>query len=256
MGTRQYPKMGYSDIPETGYDDEAMSIDPMRTGRLFRQRRGKTPQEEIARKTGVSQSAIDRMERGDWKKLSENVQKLARYYGVRLPDAEFDEHIDSSEVAAQFNGNQTARTLGVPELETRAGMGGGGAISIELRAGGVAADPTKPDQWVLPPGFVRDELRAAPSGLVILETQGDSMLPTLAPGERVFVDTRHKRPSPDGIYALRDEFGGLIVKRLHALSRGRFSIISDNPTHPAREIKISDLADDIVGRVVGAVKRL
>lgn len=254
VGTRQYPNMGRASLPAPGYDI-GMALDPEKIGRQLRAKRGNRPQDEIEEVTGVSQTSIDRIEKGQWKKLSEAVVTLARYFSVSLPGVRFDEHIESSEIA--HNGVRSAPSAGIPELETRAGLGGGGAVSIEVQAGTVSADPVKPDQWHFPRGFIRDELRALPAGLVILETQGDSMSPTLFPGERVFVDTNHRRPSPDGVYALRDQFGGLVVKRLHALAKkGRFSVISDNPAHPPKEVSAADLEADVLGRVVGSIRRL
>jgi phage repressor protein C with HTH and peptisase S24 domain len=53
---------------------------------------------------------------------------------------------------------------------------------------------------------VREQLHTTPERLVILDTNGDSMAPTIASGERVIVDTGHKTPTPDGLYAIRDTF--------------------------------------------------
>lgn len=80
------------------------------------------------------------------------------------------------------------------------------------------------------------------------------MAPTIQPGERVIVDTGHRLPSPDGIYALRDRFGAIVVKRLHSPGRGKsIKVISDNPMHPPEEMDLQEIA--IVGRVVGGWKR-
>lgn len=78
------------------------------------------------------------------------------------------------------------------------------------------------------------------------------MATTLIEGDFVLVDIRHRLPSPDGLYALGDEFGGIIVKRLEVAS-GRddetiVRVISDNPRHAAKERPLSEL--NIVGRVL------
>lgn len=236
-----------------------MSFNPIKTGKELKAARVKRglSQEDLEEETGVSQTAIGDIELGKRKKLGPQAIQLLRFFGHAVPALGIEEHIDSAEVAAGF-GTVSDRFGGaIKELETRAGMGGGGIVSIEHKAGNLAADPVKPDRWQFPPGFIRNELRAAPQGVIIAETQGDSMVPTLHPGDRVVIDTNHRRPSPDGVYALRDQFGGLIVKRLHTLAkRGLFSVISDNPAHPPREVKGRDLEGEIIGRVVGAVKRL
>lgn len=118
------------------------------------------------------------------------------------------------------------------------------------------ADPVKDEAWTFPSRFVREELRAAEPNLRVIETQGDSMAPTILSGDRVIVDAGHRVPSPDGIYALRDQFDLIVVKRLQALrtTPPRLRIISDNQTHEAEEVGLDDVA--IVGRVLWALKRL
>lgn len=255
VGTRQYPQVVRPVTPVSGYYS-GMALDPIKIGKAIRQKRGKMPQEDVVRATGLSQTSVGRIESGKWKNISENVLILARYFKIPLPGVSEEEHIPSEDVANGF-GFSDSVSEGTPELSSRGGMGGGGISNIDVQNGRLSGDAVKRDRWFLPNGFVRNELRAAPHGLVVVETQGDSMFPTLAPGERVFVDTAHKTPSPDGIYAMRDQFGGLIVKRVHALSkRGQFSIISDNPSHPSTEIAGSELEENIIGRVVGALKRL
>ena len=144
----------------------------------------------------------------------------------------------------------------IREIDVRVGLGGGGYADREVRRDGNHADPVKEEAWSFPISFIREELRAAAARIVIFETQGDSMLPTLSPGERVLVDTGHKVPSPDGIYALRDSYGSLIVKRLQTLRRGeppRLMVLSDNPAHAPEEVGADEI--EIVGRVVCSLRR-
>jgi phage repressor protein C with HTH and peptisase S24 domain len=74
---------------------------------------------------------------------------------------------------------------------------------------------------------------------------------------RAIVDTGHKNPSPDGLYALRDTFDHAIVRRLQVLRAAnptRLKIICDNPNQASEEIPLSDL--QIVGKVVCCLKLL
>lgn len=178
-------------------------------------------------------------------------------------------HIDSHELAmgeapapadeAMTIGQETGRR-GVPDgtlaqIDVTGGMGGGG---LTLVADGVpgkngmtfAAEHVR-DYWRLPP-FLLAGMGLKPHDTIVLPVQGDSMLPTLNEGDFVFVDTRHRLPSPDGLYALTDEFGGIVVKRLEILGRREdevfIRVISDNERHPARERMLSEMR--IIGRVV------
>jgi len=180
------------------------------------------------------------------------------------------------EIAAAFDMSETELRLGdgrrrqesdqidqpseapalIREYDLRAGMGGGGFPDRAIVLHGNISDPVKPDRWQFPQGFIRQDLRAPQDRLLIVETQGDSMVPTISPGERVIVDTSHTMPSPDGIYAIRDRYGAIQVKRLQSMRRGDppvIKIISDNVSHPAEDVGADEIA--IVGRVICGFKR-
>jgi hypothetical protein len=143
----------------------------------------------------------------------------------------------------------------IVELDVRAGLGGGGiAEHAYVRRSGelTQVDGIKPEPWHVPFDFVRESFRVPVSRLVVLETIGDSMSPTIETNERVFVDVGHRIPSPDGIYAIRDRFGEIIVKRLQ-VDGDRLLILSDNPRHLPRNVGLDEV--EIVGKVVAGIKR-
>lgn len=157
-------------------------------------------------------------------------------------------------------GSETGRR-GVPvdasaQLDVTAGMGGGGLTIISEgvpgRSGMTFAAEFVRDFWRLP-HEVLAALGLKAADVIIVPVQGDSMSETLIEGDYVFVDTRHRLPSPDGIYCLTDDFGGLVVKRLEVVSRPRddevmVRVISDNPRHEPKERMLSELR--IIGRVL------
>jgi signal peptidase I len=51
--------------------------------------------------------------------------------------------------------------------------------------------------WTLPVEYLRTELRA--SDVDIIAVNGDSMQPTLVPGDRVMINKRQIAPSPDSV---------------------------------------------------------
>ncbi|MFG1461774.1 S24 family peptidase [Xanthobacter sp. DSM 24535] len=190
------------------------------------------------------------------------------FHGRGSPDA----HIDSSVVAEDEErpdrlvdepmtvGSETGRR-GLPgdasaQIDVTAGMGGGGLTIISDgvpgRKGMTFAAEHVRDFWRLPKE-VTAALGLHAADIVVIPVQGDSMAETLSEGDYVFVDTRHRLPSPDGLYVLTDDFGGLVVKRLEVSSHPRdeeatVRIISDNPRHAPKERQLSDL--QIIGRVV------
>lgn len=109
------------------------------------------------------------------------------------------------------------------------------------------------DYWQLP-DRVLGRMGLAPASMACFPVQGDSMDPTICDGDVVFIDTRHRVPSPPGVYALADEFGGVVVKRLEVVSRPgddpiTVRVSSDNPRHLDRELTLGEI--HIIGRYVG-----
>ena len=147
---------------------------------------------------------------------------------------------------------------GIIELDTLAGLGGGGELSVAYRRNGdiiEMRDAIKPEAWVFPEEFVNKRLRAKEADVIAIETLGDSMAPTIASGDRVFINTKHKIPSPDGIYAFRDRFNQIVVKSLKVPRDPQVShviVISDNPKYPAETMSLDDIV--IIGRVVAILK--
>jgi len=128
---------------------------------------------------------------------------------------------------------------------------------LKKRKEGSHIDLIKPDGWFFPADFVREQLQTSPKHLLVVEAEGDSMAPTITPGDRVVVDTGHKTPSPDGLYAIRDSFDNVIIRRLQLLRAtrpSRVKIISDNPKHAVEEVDLNDL--EIVGRARCCLKLL
>jgi transcriptional regulator with XRE-family HTH domain len=215
--------------------------------------------------SGISKQQLSRLENGQIRLRLDHLKPFATPLGYspeqillwgRYPGT--GNHIESSDVLREEGPQDEPLGPGpgqVAELDTRAGMGGGGVASREMRRDGKHIDPVKSEGWVFPPSFVRDQLHTAAVRLLVLDTTGDSMAPTLMSGDRVIVDTGHKTPSPDGLYAIRDAFEGIVVKRLQVVRSSRrasVKIISDNPNHAAEEVPLNEL--EIVGKVLCGLK--
>jgi transcriptional regulator with XRE-family HTH domain len=231
-----------------------------------RESRGMT-RSELVRLTGVSKQQLSRLENGVVRLRLDHLKPFANALGYsaeqillwgRYPGTPAGGgHIESSDVLRDEPRREAfgPRPGQVVELDIRAGMGGGGVPSRELRKDGRHADAVKPEGWVFPPGFVREELHASPAHLIVLDTTGDSMVPTITSGERVIVNTAHRTPTPDGLYAIRDAFGAIVIKRLQLLRSAQptqVKIISDNANHPTEEVPLNEL--EIVGKVICCLK--
>ena len=224
---------------------------------------------ELVRLSGISKQQLSRLENGLIRLRLDHLKPFALHLGYtpeqillwgRYPGtgAVGSSHIESSDVLREESGQDEPFGPApgqVPELDTRAGMGGGGLPTREVRKDGKHADPLKAEGWLFPASFVREQLHTSPGRLLVLDTTGDSMAPTVVSGERVIVDTGHKTPTPDGLYAIRDTFECIVVKRLQVVRSSRptrVKIISDNPNHPSEEIPLGEL--EIVGKVLCCLK--
>jgi phage repressor protein C with HTH and peptisase S24 domain len=79
---------------------------------------------------------------------------------------------------------------------------------------------------------------------------GDSMMPTLYPGQKVMVHINDKRPTPPGIFYLWDGMG-LVIKRVELIpgsSPPTVRIKSDNPKYESYERTVDEAR--INGRVI------
>jgi transcriptional regulator with XRE-family HTH domain len=230
-----------------------------------RQARGMS-RTELVRRSGVSKQQLSRLENGQIRLRLDHLKPFASHLGYtpeqillwgRFPGTG-GSHIESSDVLREETSHD--EPLGpapgqIPELDTRAGLGGGGVPAREVRKDGKHADPIKSEGWLFPPSFVREQLHTSASRLLVLDTTGDSMAPTVLSGDRVIVDTGHKTPTPDGLYAIRDTFGSIVVKRLQVMRSSRptrVKIISDNPNHASEEIPVGDI--EVVGKVLCCLK--
>ena len=232
-----------------------------------RQARGMS-RSELVRLSGVSKQQLSRLENGLIRLRLDHLKPFAGPLGYtpeqillwgRYPGTGgvAGSHVELSDVlreeAAQEDFGPAPGQ--VPELDTRAGLGGGGLPAREVRKEGRYADPLKAEGWLFPASFVREQLHASAARLLVLDTTGDSMAPTIMSGERVIVDTGHKTPTPDGLYAIRDTFQCIVVKRLQVLRSSRptrVRVISDNPNHPSEEAPLGEV--EIVGKVLCCLK--
>lgn len=248
----------------------ARTIKPSKTmtGLYYARESRHMSRSELVRRTGISKQQLSRLEGGTIRLRLDHLKPFANILGYspeqillwgKYPGTPTGGgHVESSDVLREESGYE--EPLGpafgqVAELDTRAGMGGGGVPAREMRKEGRYTDPIKSEGWLFPASFVREQLHASTPRLLVLDTTGDSMAPTIASGERVIVDTGHKTPTPDGLYAIRDTFDSIVVKRLQLLRSShptRVKIISDNSTHPSEEVPLGDL--EIVGKVLCCLK--
>lgn len=220
-------------------------------------------QVRLAQYCGVTQATISRWLKGtdpegpNRDKLIELHKSLtSKPYSTFDPDS-VDLEVDEPITHGTETGLRGAPDGSSAQLDVTAGMGAGGmtivAPGIPGKSGMTFHAEVISDYWRVPPAILSSMGGAKAKDITFIPCQGDSMAPTLVEGDVVVVDTRHGWPSPDGIYAILDQFGGIIVKRLElreAIGDGPMlvAVISDNPRHREKIMAVDEVK--IVGRVL------
>lgn len=130
----------------------------------------------------------------------------------------------------------------IPVVNVEASAGGGKLVFEEETEHFIAFSK----MWL-------ERMGLTPSKLFTVPTSGESMIPTINPGEFLLCsrDDQHKLPG-DGIYLIRID-GHVLVKRVQVLPRKRLKITSDNAAYEAYEITLDDGIDfAILGKVIFA----
>jgi len=98
--------------------------------------------------------------------------------------------------------------------------------------------------------WIRTVSKAPLDQLAVISVDGDSMEPTLRPGDTVLIDFRQNQPGDkDGIYVIRTG-NGLQVKRVQVeLGKQLITVLSDNPAYgPQPHLNPDDI--HVIGRVI------
>jgi phage repressor protein C with HTH and peptisase S24 domain len=169
------------------------------------------------------------VKRGTPRRLAERDRRaLAAFYGV--PDAVLGGPADAAARSALIH---------LPRLDVAASAGPG-SLGEERPGGRIGLDAA----WLR---------EIAPNGtahLSAIRVAGDSMVPTLADGDEIIVDSAPRaQPLADGIWVLRRD-DALLVKRLaRDPASGHITIISDNPAYPPSGPH-PPAALSVIGRVI------
>jgi phage repressor protein C with HTH and peptisase S24 domain len=176
------------------------------------------------------------IKRGTPRRLAEEDRRtLARYFGV-----------DEETLGTRTREGDAEERIAIRRLDVGASAGPGALPESERPVSSFAFDA----RWL------KRLCAARPEDLSIIRVQGDSMVPALADGDEIMVDSSDAAARlRDGIYVMRrDE--ELIVKRVAVNpATRRISVQSDNPAYPSWPECDAD-AIAIVGRVVWAGRKM
>ena len=134
----------------------------------------------------------------------------------------------------------------VPVYNVAASAGDGAVIDGEDVVGAMA----------LPDSYLKRLTRANIADLSIIGVKGDSMVPSLHDDDIVMLDRSKRDLSFDGLFVIRDDGAGLLVKRIgRASRRGYIMLISDNrDLYPSVERPLDEI--EVIGKVIWCGRKL
>lgn len=140
----------------------------------------------------------------------------------------------------------SADMVAIPEYDVRLSAGPGALVGEEAAV----------DVWTFSRRYLVDQMRLNPDTLAVVEVVGDSMMPTLATGDRVLIDHADRNPARGGIFALWDTDATVVkrVERIPASDPPMLTLISDNKNHNQYQVLAEYV--NVIGRVVWFARRL
>jgi transcriptional regulator with XRE-family HTH domain len=215
---------------------------------------------------GVSQSTISRWLSGQQQpdaQQQEILRELLLQSMDEIPDFTNVAPLESAvkpfiRGAAKYYEDKASR---IREYDLRAGASYGGGYALEhVNEDGepTANHEAVKAEWLIPPSFLKGELRLSSETTDIIAIDGPSMIPDLMPGDRVLIDRSHRDPRQGGIFAVRED-DGIIIKHVEVV-RGsdplRIVCKSSNPTYAPFELILDGENVAIIGRVAGRISRM
>ncbi len=190
---------------------------------------------EWCNEAGITEGALRNFLKGDNDSMNSNsLELLARAQGVSIGEL-------LGETPKLVVSDSASKNLTLIQRST----------SITASAGkGVALNDDYVRETVaFKTDWLRRLTRAKPEQLVVISVTGESMMPTLADGDHMLIDTTQKAPTRNGIYVF-DYKGDVLVKRISVDPiKKRVTLRSDNPAFSDVEV-YSDDEVEVSGQVI------
>jgi hypothetical protein len=185
------------------------------------------------------------VKRGTPRRLAERDRRLlAEYFGVPESRLGGAEQAAERVVPADQAGKLRHGLIAVSRLD----------VGVAAGSGSTPDDEAPLDALYLPASLLRELGVGRPAALTLVRVEGDSMQPTLGPGDDILVDRDDAADRlRSGLYVLRRD-DALIVKRVELNPAGGIDISSDNESG-GRWTNVDRAQVDILGRVIWAGRR-
>lgn len=187
----------------------------------------------------TSGQQVERLEKGQRRLTQDWIERAAQALGVTP-----SEIIEASSSAASEPDRPSTRSVDAGETAPVIRLD----LSLPMGSGATVDDYIEEEPLLFDLAFLRSFTRTPPARLRLARGVGDSMMPTLLPGDAVWIDsTQRVLNQSDKVWAVSIN-GGAAIKRLRPIRGGRVLIISDNKAIGDYEVDADELL--IGGRVV------
>ena len=199
---------------------------------------------EASLRAGLKQDALRTIKRGE----NPSSEKLAKIASALETTPNWLLGLEEYHPAPDLPPDEVSPPRFVPirQLDVNAGLG----------AGGFPDDHAQPKTFWMPADLIEWQMGGKPDDFVVMETEGQSMEPTLLNGDLVLVDQRKRNPSNPGLFALWDGFGVVIkwLERVAHSSPPKIRLISENERFSTYEVLAEEAS--VVGKVVWFARKL
>ncbi|EFQ8336583.1 helix-turn-helix transcriptional regulator [Salmonella enterica] len=175
---------------------------------------------ELARKLGVSAQSVQYWTSGETFPRGKRLARLSEISG--LPQSWFLGEAQSPALSVTMSGTESADSVTFRVLDIEFSCGNGTTVKGDF------VDVVKSIE--LDPEYARQLVGSRPfKNIEIGNARGDSMSPTISPGDLLFLDKTISYFDGDGIYAFCFD-GECYVKRLQKIGQ-KIIVLSDNPNY-------------------------
>ena len=223
---------------------------------------------ELVRLSGISKQQLSRLKNGQIRLRLDHLKPFASHLGYtpeqillwgRFPGTggAAGSHVESSDVLREEPAQE--EPLGpapgqVPELDTRAGLGGGGVPARELRKEGHHADPLKPEGWLFPQALCANNCTPPPRAFWCSTPPATAWPRPSRRGSALssILLIKPRRPTNSTQFAIHSTASSSSACNCCARRGRRGENHFRQSNHPSEEVPLSEL--EIVGKVLCGLK--
>lgn len=212
----------------------------------------KLRQDVFSKKIGITQSTLSEIENAKYFPSEASLKLLESEFGINgiwLRTGVGQDQVEIFDQSTKPDQEQSADDYcRIPMYQGQVGACGYGSEGGEEYIGDLVAFRRS---------WIRHELMINPKDLTLIFVTGDSMTPTVTPGDMVMVDHSACDAITDGVWVL-SMGDGPIVKRIQRMSKTRLRVFSDNKVYDPIEIDLTDPPEGLrfIGRVVWSGGRM